>query len=144
MSTTAGGPLVPDRDRAESTSVRASDAEREAAVRRLHHALGEGRLDLRETETRVAEAYAATYREGLPALLDDLPDDDRSAVLGEAGVPTWRAIWTALVWRARATLWDEPGVRDLPPGPAQQRIAALVIAVAAVWFVVCAVVGALL
>jgi hypothetical protein len=33
--------------------LRASDAEREATVATLHHALGAGRLDLAETETRV-------------------------------------------------------------------------------------------
>ncbi|HEY2223127.1 DUF1707 domain-containing protein [Actinomycetospora sp.] len=41
--------------------MRASDAERGDAVRLLQHALGEGRLDLQETETRVAAAYASVH-----------------------------------------------------------------------------------
>ena len=42
---------VPD---VASSSVRASHAERAATVERLHAALGEGRLELDETEERVA------------------------------------------------------------------------------------------
>ena len=57
-----------------SGRVRASDADRADTVARLHHALGEGRLDLAETDERVAAAYAARYRSELPPLLADLPD----------------------------------------------------------------------
>ena len=55
------------------TPVRASDADRNDVVDRLQHALGEGRLDLAETEERVTAAYAARYRSDLPPLLADLP-----------------------------------------------------------------------
>ena len=79
------------------TSPRASDAERTETVARLHEALGAGRLDLAETDERVATAYAARYRHELTALLTDLPRDDASFT--EA--PTWTALWMLTVWRAR-------------------------------------------
>jgi uncharacterized protein DUF1707 len=54
-------------------AVRASDAEREAVVRRLHTAVGEGRIDLDEFSERVQSAYAATTTADLAQLLADLP-----------------------------------------------------------------------
>jgi hypothetical protein len=54
--------------------VRASDAEREDAVAALQRALGEGRLELDETDVRLTAAYSARYRHELVSLLDDLPD----------------------------------------------------------------------
>lgn len=60
---------TPTPSPAPSFPVRASDAEREDTVARLHHALGEGRLDLAETEVRVAAAYVARYRSELSPLL---------------------------------------------------------------------------
>lgn len=60
----------PDRD---VRLVRASDAEREAAVTRLQSAVGEGRLDLDEFGQRAAAAYAAGTRAELDLLLADLP-----------------------------------------------------------------------
>ncbi len=68
---TTTSPLHSERPRPESEPsprVRASTSEREETVARLHHALGEGRLDLAETETRIAAAYAAQYRDELPPL----------------------------------------------------------------------------
>lgn len=53
--------------------LRASDAEREAAVRALRTAAEEGRLDTDELEERVAAAYAAKTRGELTALMQDLP-----------------------------------------------------------------------
>ncbi|HEY8472034.1 MAG TPA: DUF1707 domain-containing protein [Natronosporangium sp.] len=58
---------------AEQVRVRASDAERERVVARLRDAIGEGRLTLSEGEERIAGAYAATYRDELPAFTTDLP-----------------------------------------------------------------------
>jgi hypothetical protein len=53
--------------------MRVSDAERQAAADRLKAALGEGRLDLLEYDTRLALAYqAVTYRD-LDRLFTDLP-----------------------------------------------------------------------
>jgi Domain of unknown function (DUF1707)/Cell wall-active antibiotics response 4TMS YvqF len=62
----ASAPLPP--------SVRASDAEREAAVRRLSDALGEGRLTLAELSERVETAYRATTRAELDGTVADLPE----------------------------------------------------------------------
>jgi hypothetical protein len=59
---------TPDRP-----SVRASDAEREAAVVRLQVAVGEGRIDLDEFGRRADAAYAAVMTAELEALLADLP-----------------------------------------------------------------------
>ena len=128
------------------TSIRASDAEREDAVQQLHQALGEGRLDLAETETRVAAAYTAVYREELPVLLDDLPEADAmAALMSGADAPSWHTVWTALVWRARASLWDGPGAAGRnPPRPEQRRLAALLLVLAGLWFLACATIGAVL
>ena len=63
--------------------LRASDAEREAAVGRLQTAVGEGRLDLDEFAERVESAYAAGTTAELDALLADLP---RPGVAGAPGV----------------------------------------------------------
>jgi hypothetical protein len=59
--------------------VRASDAEREDTVTVLQRALGEGRLELDETDTRMTAAYAARYRHELACLLEDLPDTGGTA-----------------------------------------------------------------
>src|SRR3954447_7758795 len=123
-------------DTPPEVSPRASDAECADTVARLHAALGAGRLDLAETDERVAAAYAARHRHELAALLTDLPHDD--AVFTDA--PSWTMLWTLLVWRARATLSGAMGPR---PTRAQQRSAALLIALAVAWVVLCAVAGAL-
>jgi len=54
---------------------RASDAEREAAVRRLRRAVDEGRLTLAEFDERAAAAYAARTRGELDHTVSDLPRD---------------------------------------------------------------------
>jgi hypothetical protein len=54
--------------------VRASDAEREAAVTRLQTAVGEGRIDLDEFGRRASAAYVAATTAELAALLADLPE----------------------------------------------------------------------
>jgi hypothetical protein len=118
--------------------VRASDAEREEIVARLHHALREGRLDLAETEERVAAAYAAQYRSEFASLLADLPHGGPAA---RTDAPGWRALWTDLVWRARIlVLGAEPG--GARPTSAQCRTAAVLSALAAIWFLLCTFVGA--
>jgi hypothetical protein len=60
-------------DRATPTPVRASDAEREAAVTRLQTALGEGRITVDEFSSRAHAAYSATTTDDLDHLLADLP-----------------------------------------------------------------------
>ena len=126
----------PDAAGTPGTSPRASDAERADTVARLHAALGVGRLDLAETDERVAAAYAARHRHELAALLTDLPHDD----VAFTDAPSWTMLWTLLVWRARATVTGAVGPR---PNRAQHRTAALMTALAVAWVVVCAVVGAL-
>jgi hypothetical protein len=121
---------------APGTSARASDAERADVVAQLHAALGAGRLDLAETDERMAAAYAARHRHELAALLTDLPHDDAAPT----DAPSWTVLWTLLVWRARAAV---TGTRGERPTPAQHRSAALLIALAVAWVVVCAVAGAL-
>jgi hypothetical protein len=120
--------------------VRASDAEREETVARLHDALGEGRLDLAETEERVAAAYATRYRAQFAPLLADLPDAPDPG----SDVQSWSAIWAQVVWRARIALGvaDPAGTR--PPTPGQCRSAAALAVLAATWMMVCAVLGAAL
>jgi hypothetical protein len=54
-------------------TVRAGDAEREATVKRLQTAVGEGRIDLDEFGQRASAAYAAVTTAELDALLADLP-----------------------------------------------------------------------
>jgi hypothetical protein len=53
--------------------MRASNAEREAAVTILQTAVGEGRITMAEFEERARAAYGATTRRELDALTDDLP-----------------------------------------------------------------------
>ena len=118
------------------TSPRASDAERADTVARLHAALGTGRLDLAETDERVAAAYAARHRHELTALLSDLPHDDMCS----SEAPTWAALWTLAVWRARIAVTGTAGPR---PTTSQQRTATLLTVLALVWMAACAVVGAL-
>jgi hypothetical protein len=52
--------------------LRASDADREAVVERLHRAATEGRLDADELEERVAAAYAAKLCTDLDGLIADV------------------------------------------------------------------------
>jgi hypothetical protein len=54
---------------------RASDAERQAVVRRLERALRAGRLTVVEFDERARATYAATMCDELDALTEDLPPD---------------------------------------------------------------------
>jgi hypothetical protein len=118
--------------------VRASDAEREDTVARPHDALGAGRLDLAETEERVAVAYAAQYRAELAPLLADLPG---TAGTTPSAAPAWSALWTFSVWRARTALWGPAGL-NAAPTRRESRIAALLTVLAMVWMTAWAFVGA--
>ena len=55
-------------------TLRASDADRQAAVERLEQALAEGRITAEEFRQRSEAAYAATTTAALRPLLADLPD----------------------------------------------------------------------
>ena len=60
-------------------TLRASDADRQAAVERLEQALAEGRLSAEEFRLRSEAAYAATTTAALRPLLADLPDQPAPA-----------------------------------------------------------------
>lgn len=122
-----------------SPRVRASTHEREQTVARLHHALGEGRLDLADTETRVAAAYAAQYRDELPPLLADLPAEGPGAAWARSAAPAWHDIWVSGVWRARTTV---TGAAGEPPTSGECRAAALLVVTALIWLMLCAILGA--
>lgn len=63
---------VTDADR--SDSLRASNADREATVKRLQDAFAEGRLELSELDERTTQAYAAKTLGELRPLISDLPE----------------------------------------------------------------------
>jgi hypothetical protein len=69
-----------DPSAAGPQSVRASDADREAVVRRLQAAIGEGRIDLDEFGQRADAAYKAVTRAELDPLVADLPSGGRPPV----------------------------------------------------------------
>lgn len=101
--------------------VRASDAEREAVVTRLHAALGEGRLDMDETERRAAAAYACCYRAELAPLTADLPTPEPETPGGWAVV--WRAVAGELWrWWSRLT-----GGTPAEPTPSQRRATSIAV-----------------
>jgi VIT1/CCC1 family predicted Fe2+/Mn2+ transporter len=58
---------------ASHSSIRASDADREAVAERLRHAAGEGRLEPNELEERLHAALRARTYGDLRRLLSDLP-----------------------------------------------------------------------
>lgn len=94
--------------------MRVSDADRQSAADRLRTAMGEGRLDLLEYDTRLARAYAAVTYGELDQLFTDLPAHTPPAVVtaptpavvprplpavrtGFAGLPTaLKVLWT--IW----------------------------------------------
>lgn len=117
------------------SSLRASDTDRESTVSRLHKALGDGFLDLDETDERVATAYAARYRGELEPLLADLPEHPGCTA------PTWADLGRSVVWRARVTL-----LGDAPEAPTarQTRTAALLAVLVVLWLLACFVAGAVL
>ena len=73
--------------------LRATDGARERTAAILRQALVDGSLDVEATEHRLAATYAAQHNRELSALIADLPQSDRSAVL--TGAPRSRR---GLVW----------------------------------------------
>ena len=120
----------------EPMRLRASDAEREDTVARLHRALGEGRLDLAEIDERSTAAYAAQCRDELPQLLVDLPDSHAGHTGNDA--PAWSELWNSAVWCARIAVL---GASDRPTAT-QRRTAALLVGLAVLWTIACAFLGA--
>jgi hypothetical protein len=122
-----------------SSGVRASDRERQDVVDRLHRALGEGRLDLDETDARVAAAYATRTREDLVPLVADLPPEDEVA---DGKAPDRAAIWTLVVWRLQVLVWGAEERAAVRPTAAQCRIAVVLAVAVAVWIGAWAILGA--
>ena len=73
-----------------SPGLRASDADRETAVKALHDAFTLGLLTMEECDERMAAAYAARYVRDLRPLTADLPAAPPAA-------PGWHALF-ALAW----------------------------------------------
>ncbi len=127
MTTEPAGPGSP--------RVRASDAEREEYARIIRDAAGEGRLNLDESDERLATLYAARFRDELPTLVADLPAEgwdqaqsgrsgtrrgSRSADRGGSG-RTRTGGSSASEWPGRPSSggrdggWPGPGWRDGGP-----------------------------
>src|SRR6478752_9832963 len=119
----------------QPTGVRASDRERQDVVDRLHRALGEGRLDLDETDARVAAAYATRTREDLVPLLADLPPDDEVA---DGQAPDRAATWTSVVWRLQMLVWGADERAAVRQTAAKCRMAVVLAVAFAVWIGACA------
>ena len=116
--------------------MRASDAERAAAAHRLHVALGEGRLDIGETEERLAAVYAARNRSDLPPLLEDLP-----VSVAESPDSGWPAAWRVIVDQTWSSSARVRGVAPAPPDGRQRRAATIVLTAAALWVILCLLAG---
>src|SRR5215218_2497400 len=95
----------------QRASMRAADADRQAAAERLRAAMSEGRLDLLEYDTRLAAAYSAVTYGDLDQLFTDLPGQDSRAV-----APAGRRSRTAPVVWAPAPLPGRGLLAQLP-GP---------------------------
>ncbi|MBV9921696.1 MAG: DUF1707 domain-containing protein [Pseudonocardia sp.] len=119
-----------------ASSMRASDAERAAVVDRLHAALGEGRLDLAETEERTAAAYACRFRSELVDLLVDLPAPEPSGL--RAG---WAQVWNAIVRQTWISSARARGTAPADPSAGQQRATSIVLISAVFWIILCLLVG---
>src|SRR4051794_2824936 len=88
-------------------AVRASDAERDAAVARLQSALAEGRITVDEFGERAQAAYAATTTDQLGPLLADLPARAAAAqveVVGSRPPATLVSVMGAVRLDARSAL----------------------------------------
>jgi hypothetical protein len=80
-----GGYGVEPHDKGTAPAIRASDQERDEALRRLQNAFAEGRLDDGEFDERMRAALAARTRADLAPLFADLPGEP---VAGGAGSAT--------------------------------------------------------
>jgi len=84
----------------EPTRTRASDPEREEFAKIVREATAEGRLSLAEGDERLAQIYAAKFRDELRPLVADLP-------AGQASTPS-PARPGSEGWPARAHEWRPP------------------------------------
>lgn len=119
--------------------MRASEAEREAAVRELRRHAAAGRLDVAELEERVGSALTARTRDELAGLRSDLPGPYRSdfpehlrafvavnallvAIWALAGFGYFWPVWPFMGWgvgvvvhglcdRGKETVWASESTR---------------------------------
>lgn len=96
----------PKPDQALGTGLRASDAEREAALRNLGTHFADGRLDRAEFEERADAALAARTQDQLRALFTDLP--------GPAPVPAAPEDGDASVAASSPSAAAQRGARPTP------------------------------
>jgi uncharacterized protein DUF1707 len=135
-------------DSPDSDKVRASDADREATVKRLNDAFSEGRIELAELDERMQAAYSArTYRE-LRELESDLPARRRGLAHSGAIDPKRDPVAAYFNFRYQQIEWLRKLVAR-PPG--QRGLAALIVggtaiaawvAVNVAYLIVCLAVGA--
>jgi|tagenome__1003787_1003787.scaffolds.fasta_scaffold20761171_1 hypothetical protein len=95
--------VTTDDDATTTPRLRASDAERASTVDLLKDAVAQGLLTPHEGSERMATAFAATYRDELPAMTADLPPAPRATVPA-ATAPGWRALAATLVAQLRHEL----------------------------------------
>ena len=136
MTSTPATPLLaPARSAPPARRLRASDADRVAAVGRLQEAVGRGLLTLDEGDERMAAAFAARYVDELAPLWADLPSPAPapSATMG------WRKLGQEVLAQLRYELQTTAasGVRS-------RRFAVSAIAVLIFVALVLAFVGAVL
>ncbi len=111
---------------ASQSPIRASDADRETAVRLLNEHSAQGRIDLDELRDRVGVAYAAKTRDELAELVRDLPVTLTFPAAGETQPA-----------RAGAATFPRS---LLPAARAASRASPLLVGLA-VWLVIAAVTG---
>ena len=92
----------------ELDHVRASDAERDAAVARLQAAFAEGRVDDAEFDRRMRTALTAQTRADLAQLTDDLPEETPRPLAVPAGRRPGRLAVTFKSSLSRAGRWRVP------------------------------------
>ena len=101
--------------------IRASDAEREAAVDALRHHYAAGRLEADELEERIERAYDAKTRADIEGLFLDLPSDRGRRAAERARAANrhaWRAHLTSYlsVNGGLTGLWAVTGAGEFWPG----------------------------
>jgi hypothetical protein len=94
---------APDPGTARPVRVRASDADRDTTVDLLQDAITRGLLTHDEGGERMAVAFAATYRDELPALTADLPPVAPPPRAASGWLTLWAMLVAQLRYEARAT-----------------------------------------
>jgi hypothetical protein len=120
-------PVDTPRPRSTTTPrLRASDAEREEYATIIREAVGEGRLDIAEGDSRLSTIYAARYRDELAPVVTDLPAGQArsQSSRGQESSRSQAGPWGPVPWdHGRGDDWDGGRGRRFPrgryaPGPA--------------------------